>query len=124
MYADCAHRVFSEHLKEELERQGCSAFDIDSFELVKVSWPRQPDGVSCGVCSLMAMEILISQGADAFDAFVEAHRGGGFWTAIEIRRARARWACELLVPPGGEVQALLQEAEEAELDNFVDLSDD
>ena len=122
VHATSAHRSFSVHLKEELARQGCADFDVDSFELVIVTRPKQPDGVSCGVCVLMAMEVLVSQGAEAFDKFAADH--GSTWTALEIRRARARWACELSVAPGGAVHEALVEADQAELENCVDLSDD
>ena len=121
-HATGARHSFSAHLKEELARQGCEDFDVDSFELVTVTRPKQPDGVSCGVCVLMAMEVLVSQGAEAFDKFAADH--GSTWTALEIRRARARWACELSVAPGGAVHEALVEADQAELESCVDLSDD
>ena len=121
-HATGARHSFSAHLKEELARQGCEDFDVDSFELVIVTRPKQPDGVSCGVCVLMAMEVLVSQGAEAFDEFVADHDGK--WTHLEIRCARARWACELSVAPGAAVHEALEEAGQAELENFVDLSDD
>ena len=123
VHATSAHHSFKAHLKEELVRQGCEDFDVDSFELVVVTRPMQPDGVSCGVCVLMAMEVLVSEGAEAFDKFV-ADRGGSNWLPLEIRRARARWACELRVAPDGVVHEALEVVDQAELDNFVDLSDE
>lgn len=100
---------FREFLQLQCDQQGYTAFrpiDAAAFPVVKFNaTPRQPDGVSCGVCVLLMLELLPRDP----DEFYARARDGTPWRLIEILRARAKWACELLVYPLGVDASAAQE---------------
>ena len=51
----------------------------------------QPGGVSCGVCTLAAIQCIV-------DGKMDARRNHKFAEA-KLLRDRAKWACELLLHP-------------------------
>jgi hypothetical protein len=71
--------------------QSESPIDAVSFERTLIETPRQPDGVSCGVCVIVEIQRIVDREADSGRAreFTEA----------ELLRCRAKWACELIKNP-------------------------
>ena len=57
--------------------------------------PKQPDGVSCGVCVLLMLELLARNPVEFFTALTSPPH----WSPEHIAAARAKYACELLVRP-------------------------
>ena len=70
---------------------GALLLDEDSFPLTNYNHPKQPDGVSCGVCCLLMLEVL----ARSPEAFYSLARSGRNFTPNEILTARAKWASAL-----------------------------
>ena len=52
------------HVHEELVRQG-SQCDVRTWEMLGLKAPKQPDGVSCGVCVLIMIELITTEGVGA-----------------------------------------------------------
>ena len=98
-FAASARSHVGDHLKTVLERQVTNAFDVDSFGLKTVNWPKQPDGISCGVCVNAMIEILSTKGIDALYTFID-DREQTLWTAEELLAVRARQAVMIRTPDG------------------------
>jgi hypothetical protein len=116
---------FREFLQLQCDQQGYTAFrpiDAAAFPVVKFNaTPQQPDGVSCGICVLLMLELL----ARVPEEFYTRALSGAPWRLIDILRARAKWACELLAYPRGadansapELQDARDLGESAELMEF------
>ena len=60
-----ALRKLREHVQQELRRQG-SLCNVRSWDLSFYMKPKQPDIVSCGVCVLMIIELMVTEGVEAF----------------------------------------------------------
>ena len=71
--------------------QSGSPIGAATFERTLIESPRQPDGVSCGVCVIIEIQ-------RAADRETEEGRARTF-TEAELLRCRAKWACELLANP-------------------------
>ena len=61
-YADAAMDLMKTHVDLLLEQAGVSDVDVASFEVAKFGWPRQPGGVSCGICVFGRLELLLREG--------------------------------------------------------------
>jgi len=83
---------------------GALLLDEDSFPLTNFNHPKQPDGVSCGVCCLLMLEVP----ARSPEAFYSLARSGRNFTPNEILTARAKWACALLTRPHGDGNSAAQ----------------
>ena len=108
-------------MKTVLERQVTNTFDVDSFGLKKVNWPKQPDGISCGVCVNAMIEILSTKGIDALYTFID-DREHTDWTAEELLAARARQAVMIRTPDvtaGDSFDALLEVLADPQHDHVV-----
>ena len=108
-YADGATSAMRKYLSAESNRQdeaamGALLLDEDSFPLTNFNHPKQPDGVSCGVCCLLMLEVL----ARSPEAFYSLARSGRNFTPNEILTARAKWACALLTRPHGDGNSAAQ----------------
>ena len=65
------------------------------WRLDRHDMPKQPDGVSCGVCVLLMLELLARNPMDFYTALTSQPH----WSPEHIAAARAKYACELLVRP-------------------------
>ena len=100
-----------EHVHEELQRQGFPC-DVRSWNLSYYMTPKQPDSVSCGVCVLMMIGLMVTEGAEAFcrlnaqckarkttgplpQGATEVYSGKVHWTARYINTKRLDCACRL-----------------------------
>jgi len=125
---------FTEQLKRALQ-QRCEAQGgagswrpIDFTVEMWVHGPLQPlgDGNNCGVCGILVMEWL-PRGLGTFYAEAKA-RAVSHWTEREIRQARARWACELLLRPHGtttsQTEALAHSRIASDMATLGEIEDD
>ena len=100
-----------EHVQQELGRQG-SPCDVRSWDLSYYKTPKQPDSVSCGVCVLMMIELMVTEGVEAFyqlneqckarettgplpEGATEVYSGKVHWTTRYINTKRLEYACRL-----------------------------
>jgi hypothetical protein len=103
-----------EHVQQELRRQK-SHYDVSSWDLSHIKAPKQPDTVSCGVCVLMMIELMVTQGMRAFyhlnkqcialettgplpEGATMVYRGKVHWTERYINTKRLEYACRLANP--------------------------
>ena len=71
--------------------QAQAPVDAVSFERTVHTTPRQPDGVSCGVCVLAEIQRIADRDMDS--------RRNREFTAAELSRCRAHWACAIMINP-------------------------
>ena len=84
------------YLQDVCDRQG-SHYRLAEFRFDKHNAPKQPDGVSCGVCVFSALELLKRDPEN----FYHVLENQSHWSPEYIASARARFACDLLVRPNG-----------------------
>ena len=106
-----AMRELRKHVHEELVRQG-SKCDVRTWEMLGLKAPKQPDGVSCGVCVLIMIELITTEGVGALydlDKQCENLSASGHtevaidttkvfvqWTEHYINTKRIEYACRLV----------------------------
>ena len=54
-----------DNVQQELVRQG-SVCDVSLWESLTLRTPKQPDSVGCGVCVLISIELMATEGVGAF----------------------------------------------------------
>jgi hypothetical protein len=95
-YAYVGIEYTKKFLTEMAIARGWDSLDIATFEDVTFSSPAQPPGVDCGICVLLMLERLAQDPARFFDRSPEAVKT---FSPLEMKRARAKWACALVVEP-------------------------
>ena len=97
-----------EHVQKELGRQG--PLGVRSWDLSYYKTPKQPGGVSCGVCVVMMIELMVTEGVEAFyqlneqckaretngplpEGATEVHSGKVHGTTRYINTKRLEYAC-------------------------------
>jgi hypothetical protein len=90
-YRTRALDALSSYIDQAHTEQARAPVDTASFERPVYTTPRQPDGVSCGVCVLAEIQRIADRG-------MESRRNHEF-TETELSRCRAYWACAIIDNP-------------------------
>jgi hypothetical protein len=81
----------SAYIDQVHTEQSASPIDAASFARTLIEMPRQPDGVSCGVCVIVEIQRIADRETDSGRARE--------FTEEELLRCRAKWACTLMRDP-------------------------
>ena len=124
VYATAACRVFKTWLASECVRQNSGDYRPAGWRVAVDHAPKQPAGVSCGVCVLLMPKLLADDPARFYDALSRQET----WSPQQILRARAQYACELLHRPNGtndaEAAYLANERGLAQEQQIIEVEDD